>query len=42
MKQSGFTHIGTEGGIGILRGHFAPYKNCNIGAAAIDHAEIEH
>jgi hypothetical protein len=35
MKQSGFTLIGTEDGVAILKGDFAAYKDCNIGVATL-------
>jgi len=35
MKQSGFTHIGTEDGVAMLKGDFAAYKNCIIGVATL-------
>jgi len=31
MKQSGFTHLGTEDGTAILNGDFAGYKDCHVG-----------
>ncbi len=33
MKQSGFTLLGTENGVAILKGDFASYKDCTVGVA---------
>lgn len=35
MKKSGFTLIGTEDGIAMLKGDFAAYKDCVIGVATL-------
>ena len=35
MKQSGFTLIGTEDGVVMLKGDFAAYKGCIIGVATL-------
>ena len=35
MKQSGFTMLGTEDGVVMLKGDFASYKGCIIGVATI-------
>jgi len=35
MKQSGFTLIGTEDGVAMLKGDFAAYKDCIIGVATL-------
>ncbi len=35
MKQSGFTLIGTEDGVAMLKGDFAAYKGCIIGVATL-------
>lgn len=35
MKQSGFTLIGTEDGVAMLKGDFAAYKGCVIGVATL-------
>jgi hypothetical protein len=32
MKQNGFTQIGTEDGVALLKGDFASYKGCIVGA----------
>ena len=31
MKQKGFTYLGTEDGIALLKGDFAAYKGCTVG-----------
>ena len=35
MKQSGFSLIGTEDGVAMLKGDFAAYKDCIIGVATL-------
>ncbi len=35
MKQSGFTLIGKEDGVAMLKGDFAAYKGCIIGVATL-------
>jgi hypothetical protein len=35
MKKSGFTLIGTEDGVAMLKGDFAAYKDCIIGVATL-------
>jgi hypothetical protein len=35
LKQSGFTMLGTEDGVVMLKGDFASYKSCIIGVATI-------
>lgn len=35
MRQQGFTHMGTEDGIAILRGDFAAYKDCTVGVTTL-------
>ena len=35
MQQSGFTLIGTEDGVAMLKGDFAAYKDCIIGVATL-------
>lgn len=35
MKQSGFTMLGTEDGIVMLKGDFASYKDCIIGVSTL-------
>ena len=40
MKQNGFTHIGTEDGVAMLRGDFAGYKNCIIGVATLKQKDL--
>ena len=40
MKQNGFTVIGTEDGIALLKGDFAGYKNCTIGVATLKQKDL--
>lgn len=40
MKKSGFTHIGTENGIAMLKGDFAAYKDCIIGVATLKQKDL--
>ena len=40
MKENGFKHLGTEDGIGILKGDFAGYTNCNIGVSFLKHNNL--
>jgi len=35
MKQNGFTQIGTEDGVALLKGDFASYKGCIVGVATL-------
>ena len=35
MKKSGFTQIGTEDGVALLKGDFASYKNCIVGVSTL-------
>lgn len=35
MKQSGFTMLGTEEGVAMLKGDFASYKGCTVGVATL-------
>lgn len=35
MKQNGFTQIGTEDGVAMLKGDFASYKGCIVGVATL-------
>ena len=35
MKTAGFTHIGTENGIAVLKGDFAGHKNCTVAVCTI-------
>ncbi len=35
MKQSGFTMLGTENGVAMLKGDFASYKGCTVGVATL-------
>ena len=40
MKQNGFTHIGTEDGVAMLRGDFAGYKDCIVGVATLKQKDL--
>ena len=40
MKKSGFTHIGTENGIVMLKGDFAAYKDCIIGVTTLKQKDL--
>jgi len=40
MKQNGFTQIGTEDGVAMLKGDFASYKGCIIGVATLNGKDL--
>lgn len=40
MKQSDFTHLGTEEGVAILKGDFAGYKNCQVGVSTLKQKDL--
>ena len=40
LKRSGFTHIGIENGIAMLKGDFAAYKNCIIGVSTLKQKDL--
>lgn len=40
MKQSGFTHLGTENGVAILNGDFAGYKDCTVGVSTLKQKDL--
>jgi hypothetical protein len=40
MKQKGFTLIGTEDGVAMLKGDFAAYKDCIIGIATLKQKDL--
>lgn len=40
MKNSGFTHAGTESGIAMLKGDFAGYKGCIVGVATLKQNDL--
>lgn len=40
MKKSGFTQIGTENGIAMLKGDFAAYKGCIVGVATLKQKDL--
>ena len=40
MKQNGFTHIGTEDGVAMLRGDFAGFKDCIVGVTTLKQKDL--
>lgn len=40
MKQNGFTLVGTEDGVAMLRGDFAGYKDCIVGVATLKQKDL--
>jgi hypothetical protein len=40
MKMNGFTQIGTEDGVALLKGDFASYKNCIIGVSTLKQKDL--
>jgi hypothetical protein len=40
MKNDGFTLVGTESGIAMLKGDFAGYKNCIVGVATLKQKDL--
>ena len=40
MKQKGFTYLGTEDGIALLKGDFAAYKGCTVGVATLKQKDL--
>ena len=40
MKKSGFTQIGTEDGLAMLKGDFAAYKGCIVGVATLKQQDL--
>ena len=40
MKQNGFTQIGIEDGVAMLKGDFAAYKNCIVGVATLKQKDL--
>lgn len=40
MKQSGFSHIGTNAGVAMLKGDFAGYKDCVVGVATLKQLDL--
>jgi len=40
MKQKGFTYLGTEDGIALLKGDFAAYKGCTIGVTTLKQKDL--
>jgi len=42
MKQSDFTHLGTEGGADGLKGDFAGYKDCVVAVSTLKQTDLVH
>jgi hypothetical protein len=42
MTQSGFTHVQTENGMGLLKGDFAGYKDCIVGVSTLKNKDLVH
>ena len=40
MKQKGFTYLGTEDGMAILKGDFASYTGCMVGVATLKQKDL--
>lgn len=40
MEKNGFTHVGTEDGVSMLKGDFAGYKNCIVGVATLKDKDL--
>ena len=40
MKQNGFSHNGTEGGVAMLTGDFAGYKDCIVGVSTLKQTDL--
>ena len=40
MQKNGFTHLGTEDGIAMLKGDFASYKNCMVMVATLKQKDL--
>ena len=40
MEKDGFTHIGTEDGIAMLKGDFASYKSCMVWVATMKQKDL--
>ena len=40
MKQKGFTYLGTEDGVALLKGDFAAYKGCTIGVVTLKQQDL--
>jgi len=40
MKQQGFTPIGAENGVSILKGDFASYKDCIVGVVTLEQKDL--
>lgn len=40
MEKNGFTHIGTEDGVAMLKGDFAAYKDCIVGVATLEQKDL--
>ena len=40
MKQKGFTYLGTEDGMALLKGDFASYRGCMVGVATLKQKDL--
>ena len=40
MKLAGFTYLGVEDGIALLKGDFAGYKNCTVGVSTLKQKDL--
>ena len=40
LKKKGFTHVGTEDGVAMLKGDFAGYKNCIVGISTLKQKDL--
>ena len=40
MEKNGFTQMGTEDGVSIMKGDFASYKNCIIGVSTLKQKDL--
>ncbi|OJU73763.1 MAG: hypothetical protein BGO09_04155 [Bacteroidetes bacterium 47-18] len=42
MKKNGFSYLGTDGGIALLNGDFAGYKDCYLGVSTLKQKDLVH
>lgn len=40
LQKSGFTHVGTENKVAIMKGDFAGYKDCTLGVATLKDKDL--
>ncbi len=40
MKQNGFTDMGTQNGVAMLKGDFASYKDCRVGVSTLKDKDL--